>query len=72
MENRLALLNLMTTAPVDEEPVYLCVRGFPDGVRCEPAADLWRYYSHAWAAGLGLEGDRVIEASRTSSHSVCG
>jgi ATP-dependent Clp protease ATP-binding subunit ClpA len=55
VENRLALLNLMATSPVDTRPVYLCIRGFPDGVSCPWAADLWRYYTTAWATGLGLE-----------------
>jgi hypothetical protein len=55
LENRLALLNLMATSPVDSRPVYLCIRGFPDGVACAPAGQLWSYYVHAWATGLGLE-----------------
>jgi DNA polymerase III delta prime subunit len=55
LENRLALLNLMATSPVDLRPVYLCIRGFPDGVACPPAGQLWSYYVHSWAAGLGLE-----------------
>jgi ATP-dependent Clp protease ATP-binding subunit ClpC len=55
LENRLALLNLMTTSPVDTRPVYLCVRGFPDGIACQPAGQLWSYYVHSWATGLGLE-----------------
>jgi ATP-dependent Clp protease ATP-binding subunit ClpA len=55
VENRLALLNLMSTSPVDPRPVYLCIRGFPDGVSCPQAAELWRYYATAWASGLGLE-----------------
>jgi hypothetical protein len=33
VENRLALLKLMVSAPVDPRPVYLCIRGFPEGVR---------------------------------------
>jgi ATP-dependent Clp protease ATP-binding subunit ClpA len=55
VENRLALLNLMATAPVDTRPVYLCVRGFPDGVPCPSATQLWRYYTAAWETGLELE-----------------
>jgi hypothetical protein len=55
LENRLALLNLMATAPADPRPVFLCVRGFPDGVSCKPAAELWRYYVQSWANDLGLE-----------------
>ncbi|MBY0397903.1 MAG: AAA family ATPase, partial [Thermoleophilia bacterium] len=55
VENRLALLNLMASAPVDEGPVFLRVRGFPDGEPC-PAADLLHaYYFRAWADGLGLD-----------------
>jgi hypothetical protein len=55
VENRLALLHLMAAAPLDPDPVYLCVRGFPDGVPCPRAAELWRYYLTAWGAELGLE-----------------
>ena len=58
VENRLALLNLMATAPVDEKPVYLLVRGFPDGADCPQAVTLWEYYADAWAAGLALEVER--------------
>ncbi|MCI0700950.1 MAG: AAA family ATPase, partial [Planctomycetia bacterium] len=55
LENRLALLNLMATAHLDEKPVYLLVRGFPDGVPCAPASSLHDYYVIAWASSLGLE-----------------
>ena len=55
VENRLALLNLMATAPVDTKPVYLCVRGFPDGVPCYSASLLQSYYARAWPVVLGLE-----------------
>ena len=55
VENRLALLNLMAAAPVDEGPVYLRVRGFPDNAACPSAAALWSYYLQAWKDGLGLE-----------------
>ncbi len=45
----------MATAPVDDKPVYLCVRGFPDGAACVSAAALWSHYTHAWATDFGLE-----------------
>jgi len=70
VENRLALLNLMATAPVDPRPVYLCVRGFPDGEHCDPAADLWRYYAHAWSAGLGLETEAITATPQPGIHCV--
>lgn len=58
VENRLALLNLMATAPLDSRPVYLTVRGFPDGVGCPQVVELFEYYADAWATGLGLEIER--------------
>jgi hypothetical protein len=65
VENRLALLNLMASAPVDEKPVYLLIRGFPDGSECPAATDLWWYYNTAWADGLGVElGGRAEGAGR--------
>jgi ATP-dependent Clp protease ATP-binding subunit ClpA len=57
VENRQALLHLMAGAPLDPHPVHLCIRGFPDGVECPHAANLWRYYLTAWGADLGLELD---------------
>ncbi len=63
VENRLALLNLMATAPVDDKPVYLLVRGFPDGVACPSAAQLVGYYLRAWETGLGLEVENAPVAS---------
>lgn len=59
LENRLALLNLMTAAPVDERPVYLLVRGFPEGEACPGATTLHGWYLRAWAHGLGLELENV-------------
>ena len=55
VENRLALLNLMAAAPVDDKPVYLLVRGFPDGVACPPAVALWKHYVQSWGTDFGLE-----------------
>jgi len=56
LENRLALLNLMAAAPRDDRPVYICIRGFPEG---EPspkhAGLLWQKYVMSWNEGLGLE-----------------
>ncbi|MBY0456738.1 MAG: AAA family ATPase, partial [Gemmataceae bacterium] len=70
VENRLALLDLMLHAQPDDWPVYLMVRGFPDGERCDPAADLWRYYTHAWATGLGLEVEAITATPRPGVHFV--
>jgi ATP-dependent Clp protease ATP-binding subunit ClpC len=63
LENRLALLNLMATAPVDPGPVYLLVRGFPDGAPSAQAAALVQHYMSAWASDLSVEVERV-EPSR--------
>jgi hypothetical protein len=56
VENKLALLNLMATAPADDKPVYLWVRGFPEGQRCWHAE--WLAKSsivRAWSDALGVE-----------------
>jgi DNA polymerase III delta prime subunit len=55
VENRLALLRLMATAPVDDKPVYLWVRGFPEGAESDVPEELWMHYLGAWTAGLGVE-----------------
>ncbi len=55
VENKLALLRLMATAPPDDKPVYLRVRGFPEGQYSKEAATLGQHYVEAWAAGLGVE-----------------
>ncbi|MDB5307398.1 MAG: ATP-dependent Clp protease ATP-binding subunit [Gemmataceae bacterium] len=59
LENRLALLNLMATAPADEKPVFLWVRGFPGGSPCVGSSHLRDYYLKAWAEGLGIELNRA-------------
>jgi hypothetical protein len=59
LENRLALLNLIATAPVDARPVYLLVRGFPDGAPSAQAAALVQHYLTAWASDLSVEVERV-------------
>lgn len=55
VENQLALLNLMASAPAHHAPVYLWIRGFPEGVECPQARTLAEYYSEAWRDGLGVE-----------------
>ena len=55
MENRLALLRLMATAPQDVRPVYLRIRGFPEGIDCSPAEALAGYYLDGWKDGLGIK-----------------
>ena len=55
MENTLALLQLMATAPPDNRPVYLWIRGFPEGTDCPQARTLHDYYANAWGSGLGVE-----------------
>ncbi|VTT96724.1 b family protein : ATPases with chaperone activity ClpC, two ATP-binding domain OS=Microscilla marina ATCC 23134 GN=M23134_04999 PE=4 SV=1: AAA_2: ClpB_D2-small [Gemmataceae bacterium] len=54
-ENRLALLRLMATAPVDDRPVYLWIRGFPEGQVSDVTEALWMHYLGAWTTGLGVE-----------------
>jgi ATP-dependent Clp protease ATP-binding subunit ClpA len=55
VENQLALLNLMATATFDTRPVYLLIRGFPDGSACPEASKLHDFYAQAWASDLGLD-----------------
>ncbi len=65
LENRLALLNLMATAPVDPRPVYLLVRGFPDGAPSAQAAALVQHYLTAWASDLSVEVEGVEPSRET-------
>ncbi|MBA4186383.1 MAG: hypothetical protein C0467_00035 [Planctomycetaceae bacterium] len=55
VENKLALLRLMATAPVDDKAVYLWLRGFPEGQPSDVAETLWMHYLGAWTTGLGVE-----------------
>jgi hypothetical protein len=61
VENKLALLRLMATAPVDEKPVYLWIRGFPEGGQSVHAGTLLAYYLSSWCEGLGIEVDSVFQ-----------
>jgi ATP-dependent Clp protease ATP-binding subunit ClpA len=55
VENKLALLQLMATAPPDDKPVYLWIRGFPEAQPSQQAEDLWTHYVNSWGTGLGVE-----------------
>jgi ATP-dependent Clp protease ATP-binding subunit ClpA len=55
LDNRLALLHLMATAPPDDRSVYLWVRGFPEGSSDKPAEDVADVYVFGWKDGLGVE-----------------
>jgi hypothetical protein len=55
VENQLALLHLMASSPVHGGPVYLWVRGFPEGIDSPEAQTLAGYYAEAWKSGLGVE-----------------
>ncbi len=55
LENQLALLKLMNAAPLDERPVYLLIRGFPDGTLSTESVALNLCYVRAWNESLGLE-----------------
>ena len=65
LENRLVLLHQMANAPADEQPVYLWVRGFPDGHRSVWVHPLARHYPTAWADGLGVEVGRTGDLEPT-------
>ncbi|HEV3436347.1 MAG TPA: AAA family ATPase [Gemmata sp.] len=55
VENKLALLRLMATAPPHSGPVYLWIRGFPEGIDCPFAWTLADYYAEGWKSELGVE-----------------
>ena len=61
LERRLALLHLMATAPHDERPTYLWIRGYPSGGPCPSAQQLAAYYAAGWKDGLGIEVSPVRE-----------
>src|SRR4029079_11432820 len=44
VENRIALLRLMASAPADDHPVFLWIRGFPEGKVCRWADAMESYY----------------------------
>src|SRR5262249_3070033 len=54
LENRLALLHLMATALPDDKPVYLWIRGFPEGQNATWTGRLAQLY-FAWSTELGVE-----------------
>jgi ATP-dependent Clp protease ATP-binding subunit ClpA len=79
LENKLALLWLMATAPPPEKPVYLWVRGFPDGGDCPAAGLIAGDITEAWASGLGVEviksqhkRDYRIEVKGIHAHALAG
>jgi ATP-dependent Clp protease ATP-binding subunit ClpC len=55
LENRLALLALMATAPLHERRTYLWIRGFPLGTANQSAAKVSNIYKMSWAEGFGVE-----------------
>lgn len=56
VENRLALLSLMASAPAEDRPTYLRIRGFPAGTQEASHADrVCGIYLGGWSTGLGLE-----------------
>ncbi len=55
LENRLALLALMASAPADDRPTFLWVRGFPAGSAESGTGSVADFYRVGWAAGLGIE-----------------
>jgi ATP-dependent Clp protease ATP-binding subunit ClpC len=63
LERRLALLRLMVTAPADDRPTYLWVRGHPAATPCPPADQVAALYRAGWADGLGVEVEEVRGAA---------
>jgi hypothetical protein len=66
LDRRLALLHLMATAPPDDRPTFLWIRGHPTGSPCASADSLAELYLRSWSSGLGIE----IEAIRNPSGSL--
>ncbi len=62
LERQLALLHLMSVAPIDVRPTYLWIRGNPTGVPCPSADQLASIYAQGWAYGLHVETELVREA----------
>jgi hypothetical protein len=62
LDRRMALLRLMASAPPDDQPTYLWVRGHPTDGACPPADQLAEAYRVGWAAGLGVEVSPVRDA----------
>ncbi|HVK09712.1 MAG TPA: AAA family ATPase [Gemmataceae bacterium] len=52
---RLALLRLMATAPPDDRPTYLWLRGHPAGAPCPSVEQLAAIYLKGWNAEIGVE-----------------
>jgi ATP-dependent Clp protease ATP-binding subunit ClpC len=52
---RLALLRLMATAPADDRPTYLWLRGHPTGAECPSVRQLAAMYTQGWGPDLGVE-----------------
>ena len=55
VENQLALLNLLAAATPDERPVYLSLRGFPDGASDSAARTVAELFQLGWSEGMGVE-----------------
>ena len=55
VENKLAALEPHGHRAADDRPVYLWVRGFPEGGPEEPAARVFGILRVGWAEGLGVE-----------------
>ncbi|HKB03575.1 MAG TPA: AAA family ATPase [Gemmataceae bacterium] len=59
VERRLALLRLMASAPPDDRPTYLWLRGHPSGAPCPATEQLAVMYLQGWADGVGVELETV-------------
>ena len=67
VDNRLALLRLMASAPEDGRPTYLWIRSFPPGIT-NPFARVVSLpmYETAWATGVGVDVARIADGVPTS------
>lgn len=62
LERQLALLHVMANAPMDDVPVYLWIRGYPEGPLNAWSVVLAANYLDRWAEELHLEGTRIKDA----------
>lgn len=67
LENRLALLAMMASAPVNDRPTYLWIRGFPQGTSDKPTETVAGFHRSGWTTGLGVEvlPARPVELARS-------
>jgi ATP-dependent Clp protease ATP-binding subunit ClpC len=59
IDRRLSLLRLMANCIPDEKPVYLWIRGYPEGADSAAVQQLAKLYLSSWNQQLGVESQAV-------------